>query len=67
MTQDTCPHGYGAVHITFIHEAVVGVTNQTQVLGRVGPQSELKITLMWVMAADAITVCDRLVDIIFRL
>jgi hypothetical protein len=67
VTQDTCSHGYGAVHVLFFHEAVIGVTNQTQILGRISSQHELKITLMRVVATDTITVCNRLVNIVFCL
>jgi hypothetical protein len=52
------------VDVLLFHEGLVGVTNQTQILRWVGPQNELEIALMRVMAANAITVNHRLVDMV---
>jgi hypothetical protein len=52
------------VHILSFHKRGIGMTNQAQICRWVGSQNELEITLMRIVAANTIAVCDRLVDVV---
>lgn len=66
VAQNARAHGDGAVHVPLLHKGIIAVAKRAQARRRIGAQHELEIALMRIVTADAIAVCDRLVDVVPR-
>jgi len=64
VAQDACAHRHRPMQMLPLHKRIVGVAFQTQLLGRVGAQQEMKLALMWIVAIQTAALLDRLVDVV---
>ena len=66
VAQNARAHRHRSMQMLLLHESVIGMALQAQVLGRIGAQQLLELALMRIVAVHAATLFDRLVDLILQ-